>query len=50
MFVNCFLIFYYARKQLFADSKCLFDNKALQEFIMICCQEKQGGLRDKPDK
>uniref|UniRef100_A0A914W7J4 Protein farnesyltransferase n=1 Tax=Plectus sambesii TaxID=2011161 RepID=A0A914W7J4_9BILA len=31
-------------------NKCLFDNKALQEFIMICCQDKSGGLRDKPDK
>lgn len=29
----------------------LFDAQALQEFILISCQDKYlGGLRDKPDK
>lgn len=29
----------------------LFDAQALQEFILVCCQDKDsGGLRDKPDK
>ncbi|VDN60826.1 unnamed protein product [Dracunculus medinensis] len=27
-----------------------FDAKALQEFILISCQDSRGGLRDKPDK
>lgn len=29
--------------------KPLFDLRALQEYIIICCQRQQGGLIDKPD-
>jgi protein farnesyltransferase subunit beta len=28
----------------------LFDQIALQKYILLCCQEKNGGLRDKPEK
>ncbi|KAH7941942.1 hypothetical protein HPB49_018685 [Dermacentor silvarum] len=28
----------------------LFDQDALQEYILICCQEPAGGLIDKPGK
>lgn len=28
----------------------LFSNKALQEYILICCQAPFGGLIDKPEK
>lgn len=28
----------------------LFDERALQEYILICCQNSQGGLIDKPGK
>lgn len=28
----------------------LFDERALQEYILICCQHPQGGLIDKPGK
>lgn len=27
----------------------LFDVRALQEYILICCQRPQGGLIDKPE-
>lgn len=27
----------------------LFDVRALQEYILVCCQRPQGGLIDKPD-
>ncbi|KAI8916556.1 terpenoid cyclases/protein prenyltransferase alpha-alpha toroid [Powellomyces hirtus] len=28
----------------------LFNRDPLQEYILLCCQEPKGGLRDKPDK
>lgn len=28
----------------------LFDQRALQEYVLLCCQEPQGGLVDKPGK
>jgi len=28
----------------------LFNQKALQEYLIFCCQELEGGLRDKPGK
>jgi protein farnesyltransferase subunit beta len=28
----------------------LFDQEALQEYILLCCQEPKGGLVDKPGK
>lgn len=28
----------------------LFNNTALQEYILICCQHPTGGLKDKPGK
>lgn len=28
----------------------LFDERALQEYILTCCQHPQGGLLDKPGK
>lgn len=28
----------------------LFDQDALQEYILVCCQDKFGGLVDKPGK
>lgn len=28
----------------------LFDQTALQEYILLCCQQPNGGLRDKPGK
>lgn len=27
----------------------LFDQLALQKYIIVCCQDKRGGLRDKPN-
>lgn len=27
----------------------LFDQLALQKYILVCCQDKRGGLRDKPN-
>lgn len=26
----------------------LFDQDALQKYLIVCCQEKTGGMRDKP--
>lgn len=26
----------------------LFNQRALQKYLIVCCQEKEGGLRDKP--
>lgn len=34
----------------FSVDEHLFNYKALQEYILICCQHKDGGLLDKPDK
>jgi len=31
-------------------SSWLFDTQALQEYILICCQDRRGGLLDKPGK
>jgi hypothetical protein len=28
----------------------LFDQRALQKYLLICCQDSRGGLRDKPGK
>ena len=28
----------------------LFDQLALQRFVLLCCQDSDGGLRDKPGK
>uniref|UniRef100_A0A1I7XPE0 Protein farnesyltransferase subunit beta n=1 Tax=Heterorhabditis bacteriophora TaxID=37862 RepID=A0A1I7XPE0_HETBA len=28
----------------------LFDARMLEEYILMCCQDTTGGLRDKPDK
>lgn len=30
--------------------KPIFDRRALQEYILICCQRPEGGLLDKPGK
>jgi protein farnesyltransferase subunit beta len=27
-----------------------FDQIALQKYILLCCQDKNGGLKDKPEK
>ena len=32
------------------DGTWLFNQKALQEYLLLCCQERDGGLRDKPSK
>lgn len=32
------------------DGSWLFRQEALQEYILLCCQDKDGGLRDKPGK
>ena len=28
----------------------LFDHRALQEYLIVCCQDPRGGLVDKPGK
>ncbi|KAI9209874.1 terpenoid cyclases/protein prenyltransferase alpha-alpha toroid [Polychytrium aggregatum] len=42
------------RKHLSQDDKnkivSLFSRERLQEYILICCQDESGGLRDKPEK
>nr|ARE68914.1 farnesyltransferase subunit beta [Epicauta chinensis] len=38
-----------AQEDFFPDSH-LFDDRALQEYILACCQHSQGGLLDKPGK
>jgi len=32
------------------DTEWIFDQTALQEYIILCCQQPSGGLRDKPGK
>lgn len=32
------------------DGGVLFDTRALQRYILCCCQDVKGGLRDKPTK
>ena len=32
------------------DGEFLFNQEALQGYLIICCQGVQGGLRDKPTK
>lgn len=34
----------------FAPETTLFDSRASQEYILICCQHNDGGLLDKPGK
>lgn len=33
-----------------AEHSWLFDHSALQEYLLICCQDPRGGLVDKPGK
>lgn len=28
----------------------LFNQKKLQNYLLICCQDKEGGMKDKPSK
>nr|CAG4718877.1 unnamed protein product [Naegleria fowleri] len=32
------------------DTEWMFDQTALQEYLLLCCQQETGGLRDKPIK
>ncbi|EFC47966.1 farnesyltransferase beta subunit [Naegleria gruberi] len=32
------------------DSEWMFNQTALQEYLLLCCQQESGGLRDKPVK
>lgn len=32
-----------------SSGQWMFDQVALQEFILLCCQDPDGGLRDKPE-
>lgn len=32
------------------DGEYLFNQEALQGYIILCCQQGQGGLKDKPSK
>lgn len=41
----------FAQRAVLADIPLSFDAKALQEFVLVVCQDTEnGGLRDKPDK
>jgi hypothetical protein len=31
-------------------SRWMFDQRALQEYVLICCQDPLGGMVDKPGK
>ena len=33
-----------------SNGKWLFDQEALQNYLLCCCQDTSGGLQDKPDK
>lgn len=33
-----------------SSNQWLFDQEALQEYLLICCQHPHGGLLDKPGK
>lgn len=33
-----------------SEHRWLFNQEALQEYLLICCQESRGGLVDKPGK
>lgn len=45
------LVHYFAYKDLpITDGHWLFDQEALQEYILICCQHNNGGCLDKPTK
>lgn len=37
-------------EELLEEGTWLFDQYALQDYILICCQERGGGLKDKPGK
>lgn len=37
-------------KKVFNSNNWLFDQKALQEYLLVCCQHPCGGLLDKPEK
>jgi len=32
------------------EGSWFFDQLALQDYLLLCCQEKDGGIRDKPGK
>jgi protein farnesyltransferase subunit beta len=34
----------------FAMPSCFFDRNALQQYVLICCQNVDGGICDKPGK
>lgn len=34
----------------FKSDYWLFDQEALQKYLLVCCQHPAGGLLDKPDK
>lgn len=38
------------REEKLEDGSWLFRQQSLQEYILICCQDRDGGLRDKPGK
>lgn len=32
------------------ENRWLFEHRALQEYLLVCCQDSRGGLIDKPGK
>lgn len=38
------------KKYFNSNNHWLFDQKALQEYILVCCQNPYGGFLDKPKK
>lgn len=45
---NISMIFFADNKEFL--EKVLFNQGALQEYIIVCCQSPEGGLIDKPGK
>jgi len=37
-------------EQNFTEGGWLFNQRALQDYLLVCCQENNGGYRDKPGK
>lgn len=37
-------------EKVFNSAYWLFNQEALQEYVLFCCQHYQGGLLDKPEK
>lgn len=43
-------LFCFLDSNLIETDKWLFNQQALQEYILCCCQDKYGGLIDKPER